>query len=522
MDSFFVPRSRVRSSVHHEVIATAVDLVHDEVLYIRPESIKVEAMSDLYFIDIPDDALPDWKALFVYADAYMSSPKGLLGRSKSVVRKDRRICLNTMGLTNDFDAYLSAEAGKQWGNEYFRQGKLGRLRANDPTQFLVTTFLNCAAVSLRQKMWGTAEHFCTLALDMENILSPTTKAKAHYRRPVANRLLSHEGRFLQIALADIKLAHELQPQTSEMAKELETIEQMMTLPFPELKRTIQRQRDACEAFNPEYVMTDDDGKVSVVEQRVKYTRDGMVSGLRRRKLNPQVGSLLIRRATRRRLHPASGITIKLTSLPRCALHDICDASEREEGAALQVGPPASTCIRCGKSSFSSVNLDWRLRELMFMNEYPDTPFLTVFDYRRGKAEIKLHQLDTFAHRTGLKLGAEWDNDVARAAQSGGRMALPLFCASEAGRCRYWIVPLRSASATVHEASEGLRRLVACLPRNLGTWNIPELLCQIQNLIDSGGKQIHQETGDFTCQMDPILDFATVPLGSLENHLCCAR
>ncbi|KAJ7893499.1 hypothetical protein B0H13DRAFT_1886382 [Mycena leptocephala] len=44
MDSFFVPRSRVRSSVHHEVIATAVDLVHDEVLYIRPESIKVEAV----------------------------------------------------------------------------------------------------------------------------------------------------------------------------------------------------------------------------------------------------------------------------------------------------------------------------------------------------------------------------------------------------------------------------------------------------------------------------------------------
>ncbi|KAJ7708470.1 hypothetical protein B0H14DRAFT_2646637 [Mycena olivaceomarginata] len=135
----------------------------------------------------------------------------------------------------------------------------------------------------------------------------------------------------------------------------------------------------------------------------------------------------------------------------------------------------------------TVNLDWRLRELMFMNEYPDTPFLTVFDYRRGKAEIKLHQLDTFAHRTGLKLGAEWDDDVARTTQSGGRMALHLFCASEAGRCRYWIVPLRSASATVHE---GLRRLAAGLPRKLGTWNIPALMCQIQNLIDSGGKEIH--------------------------------
>ncbi|KAJ7885684.1 hypothetical protein B0H14DRAFT_2698739 [Mycena olivaceomarginata] len=225
-------------------------------------------MSDLYFLDIPDDALPDWKTLF--------SPKGLLGRSKSVVRRDRRICLNTMGLTNDFDAYLSAEAGKQRGNEYFRQGKLGRALAMYHGTLtlmpLPSTFLNCAAVSLRQKMWGTAEHFCTLALGMENILSTTTKAKALYRRAVANRLLSHEGRFLQIALADIKLAHELQPQTSEIAKELETIEHMLTLPFPELKRTIQRQRDVCEAFNPEYVMTNDDGKISAVEQRVKCSR----------------------------------------------------------------------------------------------------------------------------------------------------------------------------------------------------------------------------------------------------------
>ena len=44
VDSFFVPSPRVRSSFHHEVIATAVDLVHDEVLFIRPESVKVEAV----------------------------------------------------------------------------------------------------------------------------------------------------------------------------------------------------------------------------------------------------------------------------------------------------------------------------------------------------------------------------------------------------------------------------------------------------------------------------------------------
>ncbi|KAJ6484927.1 hypothetical protein C8R45DRAFT_1099071 [Mycena sanguinolenta] len=43
MDSFFVPRPRKRSSFHHEVIA-AVNSVDDEVLYIRPESVKVEAV----------------------------------------------------------------------------------------------------------------------------------------------------------------------------------------------------------------------------------------------------------------------------------------------------------------------------------------------------------------------------------------------------------------------------------------------------------------------------------------------
>jgi hypothetical protein len=34
----------MRSPFHPEAIATAVDLVDDEVLYIRPESIKIEAV----------------------------------------------------------------------------------------------------------------------------------------------------------------------------------------------------------------------------------------------------------------------------------------------------------------------------------------------------------------------------------------------------------------------------------------------------------------------------------------------
>ncbi|KAJ7683734.1 hypothetical protein B0H14DRAFT_2654684 [Mycena olivaceomarginata] len=42
--SFAVPRPRMHPPFHHEVIATAVDSVDDEVLYIRPESSKAEAV----------------------------------------------------------------------------------------------------------------------------------------------------------------------------------------------------------------------------------------------------------------------------------------------------------------------------------------------------------------------------------------------------------------------------------------------------------------------------------------------
>ncbi|KAF7344693.1 hypothetical protein MVEN_01629600 [Mycena venus] len=44
INSFIVPRPRMHSPFNNEVIATAVDPVDDEVLYIRPESVKVEAV----------------------------------------------------------------------------------------------------------------------------------------------------------------------------------------------------------------------------------------------------------------------------------------------------------------------------------------------------------------------------------------------------------------------------------------------------------------------------------------------
>ncbi|KAJ6555014.1 hypothetical protein DFH09DRAFT_1494115 [Mycena vulgaris] len=230
----------------------------------------------LYFLNVPPGASPAWKTLFSYADKYMGSPQALLGRPRSTVRESRQICLDNMGLTNEFDIYLSAEAGKDRGNEYFREGKLGLAMGMYFSSIILmplpSTFLNCAAVSLRQQMWATAEHFCTLALKMENILSPRTKAKALYRRAVANRLHDHEGRHLQTALTDIQAAYELHPENPDVAKELQTIQSMLALGFSQLKRTIQQQRDAYPPLIPAYVMTNEDGMLTAKEQRVNCTR----------------------------------------------------------------------------------------------------------------------------------------------------------------------------------------------------------------------------------------------------------
>ncbi|KAJ7119769.1 hypothetical protein C8R44DRAFT_878165 [Mycena epipterygia] len=166
--------------------------------------------------------------------------KSLMGPARAKVRENRQICLDNMGLTNDFDAFLSD--GKR----------------------IFSTFLKCAAVSLRQKLWGNAEHFCTLVLKMEDIISPRTKAKALYRRAVANRLLHHEGQHLRTALNDIKLVHELHPENVE------------------LKRLIHQQRDACGPFNPGYVQTNEDSMEMAKEQRIKFTRKYLESSLSKR------------------------------------------------------------------------------------------------------------------------------------------------------------------------------------------------------------------------------------------------
>ncbi|KAF7968158.1 hypothetical protein HWV62_31740 [Athelia sp. TMB] len=161
--------------------------------------------NQLYFFDVPTDISAEWRKLFELMDADMNSRDSLLGRPKASVLKERREVLENMGIKNEFDAILSAEAQKERGNMYFRQGRVGRANAlyfcSMTTSPLPSTFLNLAAVSLKQHMWLTAVMFCTRALAFKEVMQPATVAKTLYRRAVARRLLSHEGKYLREALS---------------------------------------------------------------------------------------------------------------------------------------------------------------------------------------------------------------------------------------------------------------------------------------------------------------------------------
>jgi hypothetical protein len=138
----------------------------------------------------------------------------------------------------------------------------------------------------------------------------------------------------------------------------------------------------------------------------------------------------------------------------------------------------------------SINVNARIREVIFMHDHPDTPFFTVFDYGMGRVSTFVQPLTKFPRIETRENQARWAEDVLRMEKSGGRLALHLICVSEAGRRQYWLVPLRSATSTVYD---GLRHLAAALPAARGTWNMLNLENQIRGLlIESGGpgKEVH--------------------------------
>lgn len=66
-----------------------------------------------WFDDVPADISPAWRTFFEAMEQDMNSDAFLMGRSREMVRKERRMMKENLGLNNEFDAVFTAEAIKK-------------------------------------------------------------------------------------------------------------------------------------------------------------------------------------------------------------------------------------------------------------------------------------------------------------------------------------------------------------------------------------------------------------------------
>ncbi|KAJ6548213.1 hypothetical protein DFH09DRAFT_1170001 [Mycena vulgaris] len=99
-----------------------------------------------------------------------------------------------------------------------------------------------------------------------------------------------------------------------------------------------------------------------------------------------------------------------------------------------------------------------------LQQDPDAVLFTLFDYSIGAVRITVHAANGASlFAVGLRAyGAEWDDSVARAARSGGRMALDVVRLLDGRAPRHVLVPLRKTRCDVHAL---LKQMAGELPRS---------------------------------------------------------
>ncbi|KAJ6518588.1 hypothetical protein DFH09DRAFT_228634 [Mycena vulgaris] len=127
------------------------------------------------------------------------------------------------------------------------------------------------------------------------------------------------------------------------------------------------------------------------------------------------------------------------------------------------------------------------QQVAFMAARPNVPFFTLFDYTAGAAvKIDVHAIAEFPVSVSMAgAGAEWRDLCRRVAQSAGRMQLHVMGVAEGTEKRWWVVPLRTSSARIHDR---LREVAASVAK-LEALNLTE---EIDVLLRDGGEvmEIH--------------------------------
>ncbi|KAJ7633278.1 hypothetical protein FB45DRAFT_1148955 [Roridomyces roridus] len=83
---------------------------------------------------------------------------------------------------------------------------------------------------------------------------------------------------------------------------------------------------------------------------------------------------------------------------------------------------------------------------------PNAAYFVMFDYSRGDLIVDVHSLALKSEDLSCltETQGEWDETVARAARSGGRMTIHAMRVLEGNLERLWVVPLRSSTGMVHD------------------------------------------------------------------------
>ncbi|KAJ6527203.1 hypothetical protein DFH09DRAFT_1371440 [Mycena vulgaris] len=126
------------------------------------------------------------------------------------------------------------------------------------------------------------------------------------------------------------------------------------------------------------------------------------------------------------------------------------------------------------------------QKMVHMHDFPGQAFLTVYDYSQGRGKISVQHLNDMKDYLH---GAEWNDIVARAAASRGRMWVDVVMmpSTEDPEMRCWVIPLRTSTSTVYD---GLQRLASELTGDAQTWDWDRLTEGLVPLILNDELAIH--------------------------------
>ncbi|KAJ7584920.1 hypothetical protein C8J56DRAFT_1053323 [Mycena floridula] len=200
--------------------------------------IEASKIHEFVVLSPPADLPEKWYNLFQIAEADFKMQwnwfnedyeKPDLQTFYASLRTRRDSLLTELGLANDFDALLTAEAFRLEGNELFRQGCFGRAEemyiVSQKVFPLPLVFANLAAIAVKKRDFGyRVLMYTTRALQMESILAPPVRSKVLLRRVRASfdSLLSPEQNgpvLLSMIISDISAARKITPNSPDVAIE---------------------------------------------------------------------------------------------------------------------------------------------------------------------------------------------------------------------------------------------------------------------------------------------------------------